>query len=373
MFAQLFKRPHAVARHRDGPLAESRRRYLVHLAEQGVASPTLLVVAVYLRAVTRYLHLDKPDREQISLSEIEAAATRWAKRRPCPKTAKRRFARPRFIRVAKRWLLFLGRLQLPVVAPRLYSDRIEAFADFQREKGFAAQTIMSRSRVVQRFLDRLCAAGRRLEELTASQVDDALIDAARESDLARVSVRDYAECLRAFFRYAETCGWCRKGLAAAIMAPRVYAQESIPVGPSWDDLRRLLATTEGDGPTNIRDRALLLLLIVYGFRNGEVCRLQLDDLNWEQELICIKRSKSHRTQVFPLSRAVGEAILRYIKEVRPRSSHREVFLALNAPVRPLFRRSWPRGFAPWAFHCRITARTPFDMPAPRTSWHRGTP
>jgi hypothetical protein len=30
MFEQLFKCPHALARHRHGPLAEERRRYFVH-------------------------------------------------------------------------------------------------------------------------------------------------------------------------------------------------------------------------------------------------------------------------------------------------------------------------------------------------------
>lgn len=77
------------------------------------------------------------------------------------------------------------------------------------------------------------------------------------------------------------------------------------------------------------------MLIVYGFRSGEVRQLQLDDLDWEGEVIHLRRPKQRRTQVFPLSRTVGDAILRYIKEVRPRTSHREVFLALNAPLRPL--------------------------------------
>lgn len=69
---------------------------------------------------------------------------------------------------------------------------------------------------------------------------------------ARVSVRHYAGALRAFFRYAEDLGWCRVGLAAAIQGPRVYSQASVPTGPSWDDVKRLLATTEGDWPSDNR-------------------------------------------------------------------------------------------------------------------------
>ena len=69
---------------------------------------------------------------------------------------------------------------------------------------------------------------------------------------ARTTVQTWADALRAFFHFAETRGWCRKGLAASIRGPRVFSQASLPLGPSWDDVRRLLATTEGDRRYNIR-------------------------------------------------------------------------------------------------------------------------
>jgi len=34
-------------------------------------------------------------------------------------------------------------------------------------------------------------------------------------------------------------------------------------------------------------------------------------------------------------RSVGDAILRYLQEVRPRSPHRELFLSLRPPFGPL--------------------------------------
>lgn len=42
MFDQLFKDSRARTRHRDGPLAEERRRYLVHCGEQQMGLKTLL-------------------------------------------------------------------------------------------------------------------------------------------------------------------------------------------------------------------------------------------------------------------------------------------------------------------------------------------
>lgn len=41
--------------------------------------------------------------------------------------------------------------------------------------------------------------------------------------------------------------------------------------------------------------------------------------------------------MYPFVPTVGEPVLRYLKEVRPRSSYREVFLTLQAPIQPLSR------------------------------------
>src|SRR5881396_2003739 len=41
------------------------------------------------------------------------------------------------------------------------------------------------------------------------------------------------------------------------------------------------------------------------------------------------------THSFPLSPSVGAAIIRYLKEVRPKSLHRQVFLTRRAPVGPI--------------------------------------
>ena len=318
MFEVLFTRLYALARHCNGPLAEERRRYLANCAEHGMAIPTLKVVAHYLLRIAKYLKLGKRRNDQVSMAEVEAAAVRWANRRPHPpKWKTRRFAQRRFLRHSRQWLQFIGRLEQPAAAPHAYAERVAAFAEFQSEKGLSPQTITDRCRVVQGFLDRLYESTH-MKNVTPTQIDNVLQERALAGNLKRVSIRRYAQCLRTFFRYAEIRGWCRKGLAAAIMAPVVYAQENIPAGPSREDIQRLLATTEGDRPADIRDRALLMLLIVYGFRSGEVRHLQLEDLDWTGELIRLRRSKQRvRTQLFPLSRTIGDAILRYIKKVRP--------------------------------------------------------
>ena len=112
------------------------------------------------------------------------------------------------------------------------------------------------------------------------------------------------------------------------------------MGPSWDDVQRLLATTEGDQRHNIRLRPILMLFAIYGLRRKEVSRLRLEDFDWEHEEFRVVSAKSGQVRTYPLTRSVGDAILRYLREVRPRSPYRELFLMLKAPFQPIYASLW---------------------------------
>jgi hypothetical protein len=119
MFEQLFERPHALARQRNGPLVEERLRYLAHCAEQQMAHRTLRCIAIYTLIVAKALRLADRPAELISRAEIEAEATRWADREPKPPNMRAvRITWLRFNGHATRWLRFLGRLQASVLAPQ---------------------------------------------------------------------------------------------------------------------------------------------------------------------------------------------------------------------------------------------------------------
>src|SRR5262249_38954924 len=137
--------------------------------------------------------------------------------------------------------------------------------------------------------------------------------------------------------YASGRGLCCTDIAARIDAPLLYAFEHLPQGPAWNEVKKLIGDASGNTPKDIRDRPMLLLHAVYGFRVSEVRQLRLEDIDSQNELIRLRRPKYGKTQEYPLTREVGEAILRYLKNVRPRTSHRQVFLSLTQPFRPLSR------------------------------------
>jgi len=115
----------------------------------------------------------------------------------------------------------------------------------------------------------------------------------------------------------------------------VFREEGLPLGPKWEDVQRLFASYDGGSPIDLRNRAVVMLLAVYGLRRGEVARLRLEDLDWSGEILHVTRPKQRCTQQYPLVASLGTAILRYLKEARPQSAHRELFLSVEAPIRPL--------------------------------------
>ena len=336
MFDQLFNCHETVVRHQSAPLLDARIRYLRHCGDVGSPRGTLRRKAHELRVIVDQMNL--PADGMINGKDIEEAARRWAYRQPCHyalKDAER--VRRQFILTANQWFGFLGRLQRPQIPG--YQKFIDDFASYMEgARGLSATTIRCRCDRVQQFFSQYCTDGR-MKDISIRQIDEAIAHKGSHDHCKRVSIKSYAESLRAFFRYAESQGWCRSGLATAIMAPRTYPEELLPQGPSWETVQQVLASTSSDRPVDIRDRALVMLFMVYGLRSGEVQRLQLEDLDWTHEVIRIVRPKSRRSQQYPLTETVGEAILRYLKEVRLCRPSHHVFLTLHAPYSPLSRSS----------------------------------
>jgi integrase/recombinase XerD len=337
MFNQLFTSPKAMDRYSNGPLLDERARYLAHCAAQGSTRSSLRLIAQHQLVVIDYLHVQ--DCDSITVDQIKAAADRWIGRQLQPHTHNAidyRWSRLRFISEARQWLRFLGRLVPDEIPRRPYAHLIEGFTDHMlREKGLSQHTVRIRCWHVEQFLQRFWERHQSLVEVTIGDIDAAVARKGEQDGYARASIQNCINSLRAFFRYAEQCGWCRPGLATAIMSVHLFAEEGLPKGPAWSDVQLLLGNTKSNQPKDIRDRAIIMLFAVYGMRAGEVRGLKMEDLDWEKELIYLTRPKPRRRQFYPLSYTVGEAILRYLKKVRPRTSRREIFLTVKAPFQPL--------------------------------------
>jgi len=340
MFDELFRNRAAVRRHLNAPLLQERLKFLRYCASQGYALATLRVLASDLLLVQNLLGL-ATSPNSIPRAVVEDVVNQWVHRRPRHSNYKNgRGGRENLLARAVRWLHFIGRLKLQSEEPPPYRPLIKEFADYMRvQKGLSEVTIQARRFYTEDFLRWFFREHNSLHQLKIADVDEAIARKKRDDGYARLSVQVYASGIRNFLRYAESRCWCSRGLAALVASPRVYQHENLPIGPSWEDVQRLIATTDGARPIDVRDRAILLLLAIYALRSGEVRALKLEDLDWEKDLLFVPRSKGRKREPYPLSPTVGQAIIRYLKEGRPCSSYREIFLTFEAPIQPLSRSS----------------------------------
>src|SRR5690606_23510659 len=150
-----------------------------------------------------------------------------------------------------------------------------------------------------------------------------------------ISAGHTATLLRVFLRQAAMNGTCSDVLADSIRGPRRYALESLPYALSWDDVRRLLGTANSDSEKDVRDRAILMVLAVYGMRRLDVAALRPEQIDWTARQLRIWRLMRRQPQVYPLAPSVAEALAAYVDTVQPKLLQPEVFFWLQAPRKPI--------------------------------------
>jgi integrase/recombinase XerD len=335
MFDRIYQRQSVLARHRDGPWADERARFLQHIANEGRAPSTLVSIAATLLAMAHQF-VGARLTGHVTALDIARHVDAWldSSMPPFGAAHRRPIARTAAIFHTTAWLRYLSRYAEPAAPAIPGTDLLaDLLATLRDERGFAAATIGNHERAIRPFLAWLADQQRPLADTTLSDVSNYL--ATKRDRWSRATIACHVQSLRTFFRYAAQRRRCRAGLGDTIDAPRLYTHERLPQGPRRSEVRQLVDATRGDTPTAIRNHAIMLLHTVYGFRSAEVRGLTIDDLDWAREIIRPSRPKQRRVGEYPLVREVGDAILRYLKHARPRCACRVLFVTLKQPYRPL--------------------------------------
>ncbi|MCU1493657.1 MAG: integrase [Acidimicrobiaceae bacterium] len=148
------------------------------------------------------------------------------------------------------------------------------------------------------------------------------------------SLRCMVTALRSFLRFLHATGRTGTSLVSAVPALKAWPRTTLPSVLPAGEARLLVAACDPSTVRGRRDVAVLLLLLRLGLRAGEVARLELDDIDWRVGEVAI-RGKGGRHDRLPLPIEVGEAIVAYLREGRPRTARRSLFLTVTAPITAL--------------------------------------
>jgi len=204
----------------------------------------------------------------------------------------------------------------------------------QDQQGLATTTIERYRTVARQFLRE--RFGRGVVNLRALCAADAIAFVQHQTQCLRPpALKCVVNAMRSFLRYAQYRGEVATALAAAV--PMVAAWTTTPALPkaiSPEHAQRAIDNCDLSTGVGLRDRAVLLPLARLGLRAHEIVALQLEDCDWDGGHIRV-RSKTGREQLLPMPADVGAAIAAYLRQGRPTSKDRHLFLRSMAPIRGL--------------------------------------
>lgn len=324
---QFFNSPRTLMRLRQGPLAPYLASFAKQLSEQGYA---LVSGRIYIQLISDFSRWLK--RNHIAARETTTEHTRkflrYRTRKQClgkgdPAALKS------FLNLLRHEGIIAEEL-VPVPTPaKRYTEEFVHY--LQKERGLSVATITYYRCIVIRFLSNYFS--RSAADLSRLCAADVIGFVQQQATILHVkTAKQMTTALRSFLQYARYQGYIHMDLAAAVPTVASWSMASIPKSIPRDQVELVLSSCNRQTATGRRDYAILLLLAQLGLRAGEIVSLVLEDIDWQAGEITVHGKSGHRPKL-PLSTAIGEALAAYLRDGRPRTNSRVVFLRNKAPIR----------------------------------------
>jgi site-specific recombinase XerD len=164
---------------------------------------------------------------------------------------------------------------------------------------------------------------------------------------AIVEFVDHAQTCKSehFYAIRQFCSFLyEKGLTSTnlsyVLARNNFPQhEKLPSVYNSDEIKLVEDSIEQSSAVGKRDYAIFLFASRLGLRVSDIAALTWDNIDWDNGKITLYQCKTKVPVELPLLKIVGEALVIYARDSRPKSHFKEVFLSAKAPYRPMTRIS----------------------------------
>ena len=208
---------------------------------------------------------------------------------------------------------------------------IDRFKSYLKDVcGLSNSTIHSYMRNTREFLlDRFGKRQIRHQNINPRQIIKYVSQKAKRYKSSSMQV--LAASLRCYFRFLQLEGKCSCNLISAVPTIPCWKLATIPKTLTQEQLSRFLASFNRKTPYGQRDYAMALCLLELGIRASEVRDLLLDDIDWKNSTVTIHASKTLKSRILPLPVRLGKTLACYLKNGRPKTDSRNVFIRQRAP------------------------------------------
>lgn len=137
--------------------------------------------------------------------------------------------------------------------------------------------------------------------------------------------------VRYYLKYCYENGFMKTEMFSKLPNPHYNRQSRLPSSYSSKEVTQLLDSIDRGNPCGIRDYSIILLIARLGLRSSDVANLRFSNIDWENEVIRLTQVKTGNPLELPLLEDVGESIIHYLKNARPKTDSDHVFVRQVPP------------------------------------------
>ena len=196
------------------------------------------------------------------------------------------------------------------------------------ERGLSANTRSAYAADLGRYLDHLERLHRGTPDSIQSSDIAEFLGTERERGLAPRSRGRLLSAIRMFHRFLLIERHTSVNPSTIIEAPRPL--KKLPTFLTAAEVDKLLGSTQGTSPEDIRDRAMLELLYATGLRVSELVNLKQREVNLEVGYL-MTVGKGNKERLVPIGAVACRRVADYLEQVRsvqdPEQQQKELFLS----------------------------------------------
>ena len=136
----------------------------------------------------------------------------------------------------------------------------------------------------------------------------------KKKKFSTTSISRYLSSIKSFHKFLSKDGLTKKNVTLQISSPKI--DKKLPVVLTVEEVSKLLDSSKGDKPLDLRNEAMFELIYACGFRVSELVNLKINNLHLTSKMIQVI-GKGAKERLVPVNDYAIKVLRKYLLEARP--------------------------------------------------------